>query len=851
VSAENPSALMKLFQWISENPPAELSPVRAHQALYVLMASIHAPDDLECFGMLLDTHAETLDRLEYVANEYDRRLIKNTFLLDEQKIVIRHLLATEGMWATLINKELRKNEFVPGVIRTNHPMHGRLTDFAFYSMAISTYDDADNGLSKVYYTLKSIMLLAHWKLIIEVSNLKEPEDESDKTTGGYLRNATAAMVNASRLIRQCRQNVLFNTYYQLHDINSADLLFDRLLGEANESEAVSAASDKTSSALRYSILGFINRAFGTSRHLDKKGGGGQRGRKGGTPYWHDGYIFYTNGVQSEQSPISTGSVISTITVPAKDAKPQEWLQADLDPSENLSENEWILPSDKMGTGRLLTRRSVRHIEMHNQNFRTAWTQASCAEITEFLSTFEKILNNENASGLTRQTAFLALTMFWTGTPLDHAVKHLRYVSMTSPVKIKGSLVIAHESTENENYFYVTPYTARQQFRPNDDQQRYCEPNLQRLRIPDQMGLASYASKIFDLNVTNESQSLFDKEWIKKGAYRPALKKILESIPGESRLNEHRISSFLAHKMATEFSGDVAEAVLLTGRYSTLGQTLLHYSAFQPSYLQKIYSKVARDICEKTERSYSAERSSLSDNAKDTTLGRIGSQMMPNVNHIKIAIENMISTVRKHRGKNTTEAIIYSHNIYAMYTVMMQGFATGYRAVTDPFPAEDSIDEETGLCVISDKDGEDYYNSRLIWIPPIVLKQKALFSEHRKKIIPIIHHRHPGLVDDLPEVFLLDEQFKPVPVRPGTAAPILSDFIPLPLNTNRRFLRTRMREMGCPGEVTNAFMGHWGRGQEPWGRYSSVSPMQMIESVKPYVESILAELCFKTLRGPLK
>ena len=850
MSAENPSALTTLFQWISENPPAGFSLVRAHQALNVLMISIHAPDDLDCFGMLLDTHTETLDRLKDVASDDDRRLIADTFRLDDQKIVIRHLLETEGMWNTLINKELRKNEFMPGVAKTYHPMHGRLTDFAFYSMAISTYDDADNGLAEVYYTLKSIMLLAHWKLIIEFLNSKEFEDD-DQTTDGYLGNARAAMINASRLVRQCRQNVRFKTFYQLHGDNTADSLLERLTEEVSDSETLSTASDKTSSTLRNSIWGFINRAFGRSRSLDKKGGGGQKRRTGGVSLWHDGYIFYKNGVQSEQSPISTGSVISTISVPAKDAQVKEWEQADLDPSENLSENEWILPSGKVGTGRLLTRRSVRHIEMHNQNLRTAWTQASCAEIREFLSVFEEILDNENASGLNRQTAFLALAMFWTGTPIDHAVKHLRYVSTTSPVRIKGSLVIANQSTEDESYFYLTPYTARQRFRPSDHQQGYCDPNLHLLKIPDQMGLASYVSKIFDLNVTDMPQLLFDKEWIKKGAYRSALKNILERIPGEMRLNEHRISSFLAHKMATEFSGDVAEAVLLTGRYSTLGQTLLHYSAFQPSYLQDLYSMVARDICEKTERSYSAERSILSDDAQDPTTGRIGSQMMPSVDHIKSAIENMISTVRKHRGKNTTEAIIYSHNVYAMYTVMMQGFATGYRAVTDPFPAADSIDEETGLCVISDKDGDDYYNSRLIWIPPIVLQQKGLFSEHCNKIIPMIHYRHPGLIDDLPEVFLLDDNFKPLPVRPGTAAPVLSDFLPLPLNTNRRFLRTRLREMGCPGEVTNAFMGHWGRGQEPWGRYSSVSPMEMIEAVQPYVESILKELCFKTLRGPLK
>ena len=179
----------------------------------------------------------------------------------------------------------------------------------------------------------------------------------------------------------------------------------------------------------------------------------------------------------------------------------------------------------------------------------------------------------------------------------------------------------------------------------------------------------------------------------------------------------------------------------------------------------------------------------------------------------------------------------------MYTVMMQGFATGYRAITDPFPAVDSIDPETGVCVISDKDGDDYYNSRLVWMPPIVLSQKELFDSHRTRIIPMVHHRHPDMINELPEVFFLDDNFKPLPVRPGTVSPILSEFLPLPPNTNRRFLRTRLRELGCPGEVTNAFMGHWGRGQEPWGKYSSVSPMEMIDAVKPYILTIINTVSF--------
>ena len=37
---------------------------------------------------------------------------------------------------------------------------------------------------------------------------------------------------------------------------------------------------------------------------------------------------------------------------------------------------------------------------------------------------------------------------------------------------------------------------------------------------------------------------------------------------------------------------------------------------------------------------------------------------------------------------------------------------------------------------------------------------------------------------------------------------------------------------------NAFMGHWARGQEPWGKYSSLSVIGIVEILKVYIHEIL-------------
>ena len=71
-------------------------------------------------------------------------------------------------------------------------------------------------------------------------------------------------------------------------------------------------------------------------------------------------------------------------------------------------------------------------------------------------------------------------------------------------------------------------------------------------------------------------------------------------------------------------------------------------------------------------------------------------------------------------------------------------------------------------------------------------------------------------------FFLDEDLKPVEVRPKTLVPIMQDFLPFPVNIHRRFVSSELLDAGCPPEIVSAWMGHWHRGEEPWGKFSSFS-----------------------------
>ena len=180
-----------------------------------------------------------------------------------------------------------------------------------------------------------------------------------------------------------------------------------------------------------------------------------------------------------------------------------------------------------------------------------------------------------------------------------------------------------------------------------------------------------------------------------------------------------------------------------------------------------------------------------------------------------------------------------------------GYCTGYRAIVNPFPTLSEFDPNTGICIISDKDGNDLYNSRTVWLPPMAVQQLANYRYHRLLMLTHLALHHKGRSRSYPpDIFLLDHSIKIKTIKPSNLAPHLQAMLPLPINSNRRFLRTKLRLNGCPPEIIDAFMGHWARGEEPWGKYSTLSYLQILKSLKTFLPPIVTALGFKPIESRL-
>jgi hypothetical protein len=188
-------------------------------------------------------------------------------------------------------------------------------------------------------------------------------------------------------------------------------------------------------------------------------------------------------------------------------------------------------------------------------------------------------------------------------------------------------------------------------------------------------------------------------------------------------------------------------------------------------------------------------------------------------------------------------------------VLLIGFVTGYRSIRDPLLQKAEIDRSTGFGVISDKDGDDLYHSRIIWLPEICFKQLDNYQEHLSQLEDWLFSHNQKLFfasrrEDVvgrqvarktPSLFFVKKNLRALDIRPKRMEKLMRRLdYHLPTNANRHYLRSNLLKSGCPIEVINAFMGHWVPGVEPWGMYSGLSPLDYRRELRPKLESMLVD-----------
>lgn len=321
----------------------------------------------------------------------------------------------------------------------------------------------------------------------------------------------------------------------------------------------------------------------------------------------------------------------------------------------------------------------------------------------------------------------------------------------------------------------------------------------------------------------------------------------------TRWTEERLALVMRHAIL-ECTADQALLHTVTEQEIGHGVVASHYQRTSVDYLQEVVQQLQlwlQDWIRYGAANYQPPNQTLAESVGPS----IGSDLAVTTEFVRAQCEHYKHKIKYAGGAYYgVERTQHLHNALVIYIISWLGFASGYRAVTDPLSNSRQLDRQTGILVISDKDDEFFSHSRLVYLPQRLVEQLDLYVKHLEQLVlrlfayPELQEQirslckgyleHGRVTQDIPFLFFLSDKFEPNRVSPKTQLKLSPTQIPI--NHNRHYLRSRLSSLQAPIELVDYFLGHWERGEEPYQKASSISPLDIAGGLAPYLEQINTE-----------
>jgi len=320
----------------------------------------------------------------------------------------------------------------------------------------------------------------------------------------------------------------------------------------------------------------------------------------------------------------------------------------------------------------------------------------------------------------------------------------------------------------------------------------------------------------------------------------------------ARFTERRVQGWLFGQILNLRDGGIAAAALITATSDPLSTNPAQYLTLSSTEVIELYLRAVKQL-NRIEPAVIAGNVIIPSEADLA----IGSRYLPRQEALAAFIAKMQGELAA--VKNVEGNFVAIHNVMTLYTVMMSCFACGFRTVREPVLRPSEIDEATGFAVLQDKDSQDGYNARLIWVPLTMRSQLQFYAAHLGRIRNAIRQTDPvryqqmepspsGQTSTGLALFLLDECGVS---RAATVVALKEAFARagwyLPLNAGRHYLQTSLRRH-CSKDTMLAFLGHWSRGTEPWSSASALDPEMYRADLGPALTRLIEEDGWKPVSG---
>jgi hypothetical protein len=493
------------------------------------------------------------------------------------------------------------------------------------------------------------------------------------------------------------------------------------------------------------------------------------------------------------------------------------------------------------------------IEISNQLLPWSLSEMSIAEMGEVLVQLERLAE----SGDLESVELLALvkTVLWTGSSLKRAQSLVIAPSIASA----DSTAVFLQTNPGTELFSLAG--AEWKIRPLELEfkstdfdfrkaRRLADPNFMTLPVP--RSVTGAIERFLHLRREPDGGSIeqpgspgsvvrpFEKS---SGTYEAVLAR--EFADSSVNVSFGRISKLLFRRIYQQTGGDIVAAALITGTDHYLASVRRHYCTPRIDDLHGIYRRAITSIAEDlSEHTSSLGAETIPDVTRDSV--SIGSPICPTDKSLAKAFSDIRRDIRslKNAPWNRSDSRFQRrHNFYTFYTVLSFSIAAAMRGVSTPYLHTTDVDGETGFAVVTDKDSGSGYKSRLVWLPEAVRKQMRFYENYLAAISERLRLR--ASTKEMP-CYFLDDFGETVEVRPKSLVPCLKQYLDLPANASRHWTCTYLREKGdtLARESIDALMGHWWRGEEPWGTFSSFSYAEFRKELEKPLEEAFGHLSFR-------
>lgn len=513
---------------------------------------------------------------------------------------------------------------------------------------------------------------------------------------------------------------------------------------------------------------------------------------------------------------------------------------------NDHEFEPVLASDKYhGPTRkqlaLQMTQARNHRAMLNQFSAMAWNQANLFDLAVLFDFFEgkNRLDDFDFQPLTRESVIVILgLMFFTSNSLE------RILSL--PV-FSG---ITPQSDSVEGVYFNQGYSVQVRLHsPGPDLSASVQlpgalPVTRYLTVPMSPFFSRCLEQIENSLLPGTVRSLFIDPGDQSNGTESVLS-ILRSVLGRlnsasgARLSLGRITSYMLFRVAESTRCDLPGAMLFFARNDAIARTRIHYTLADSEFIEATYRNCINTLLDSIGFSgqFIQEEPILS-------AGYLGTPFCPKETTVSKLVGDMQAKLA-----DLSLTMVERHNYYALYTSTLISFGTGFRAIKDPSFKEIEIDPHWGIGVIADK-GNAAYRTRYVYLAPMVIKQINLYREHMQVMYAYLGVTNPSLFnlvksnDDegVPlNFFLLSGELEPLELmKPGVVEKILAEEFGYRMrqNAGRHFLKYHLIKDGCSPELLEAFLGHWETGQEPWGQFSNLDPLDFAFQMSLFIPDIM-------------